>query len=201
MIKNPNKILDIGTGTGILSLMMAQRTHSSKITAVEIDENAYLQAVENKSVSKWSHRICVKNLAIQEISNNQKYEFIISNPPYFNNSLKTNSESKNMARHTDSLSYEELVCAVNSLLTDDGCFAVVVPFLEYQHFKLVLKANNLYIQRELYVSSRKNSKTIRVCAQIVKKPCVIKQEEIFIYELAGNQYSNSYKKLTNKFYL
>ena len=124
--KGGKRILDIGTGTGLIALMMAQRYLDSLVTAIDIDEGAYKQATINVENSNFSHQIIVKQEAVQE--HQGQYDSIVSNPPYFINSLNAPDLQRSTARHTDTLSYSELMQSAYRLLTDDGEFSVIVPF-------------------------------------------------------------------------
>ncbi len=119
-------VLDIGTGTGLLALMIAQR-NECKIDAVELDEESFNQAKENVSASKWSNIINVIHSNIREFESVKKYDFVICNPPFFEKHLKSSHHKKNKARHADELSIAELLTAVQRLLSDGGIFSVLLP--------------------------------------------------------------------------
>ena len=120
------RILDIGTGTGLIALMMAQRYLNSLVTAIDIDEGAIRQATFNVQNSYFRHQIILKKESVQE--HQGLYDAIVSNPPYFINSLNAPDCQRNTARHTETLSYTELMQAAYRLLSDDGEFSVIVPF-------------------------------------------------------------------------
>ena len=123
-------ILDIGTGTGLIALMLAQKTlSSSQIDAVELDQLAYQQAKENFKLSNWSQKLQAINQSIQEftINTSKKYDLIISNPPFFRNSFASKNTQRQIARHTDSLSYDDLLYSVKKILLDDGIFQLSFP--------------------------------------------------------------------------
>lgn len=120
------RILDIGTGTGLIALMMAQRNLYSLVTAIDIDEGACRQAMKNVENSPFRNQIVVRHESVQE--HHGLYDAIVSNPPYFMDSLGAPDAQRHLARHTDTLSYAELMQAAYRLLTDDGEFSVIVPF-------------------------------------------------------------------------
>ncbi len=121
-----NHILDIGTGTGLIALMMAQRNITSMVTAIDIDEGAIAQATKNVQNSIFKNQITVKCESVQE--HQGLYDSIVCNPPYFINSLSAPDQQRNIARHTDALTYAELMHSAYRLLSDDGEFSVIVPF-------------------------------------------------------------------------
>lgn len=149
------KILDIGTGCGVLALMMAQKSQGV-IDAIEIDEVSAGQASENFLNSPWKSRINPIwgniNTFVKETPN--RYDFIISNPPFFGNSLKSPEIRKNQTRHDTSLSHEELISAVNRLLTTHGSFCTILPAGSEDEFSRICGINNLFLSRKLEVSPK-----------------------------------------------
>ena len=138
--KAANNILDIGTGTGLLSLMLAQRV-PALIDAVEIDEAAYQQAKENFEQSPWKERLFAFNTDVTKFETEKKYDCIISNPPFFENDLKSNDSNKNNAKHDTSLSLDKLLQVVKKLLNDDGIFAVLLPYHRVEYFIATAQKN------------------------------------------------------------
>ena len=118
--ENATNILDIGTGTGLIALMLAQRNLKANITAIEIDEQASLQASENFNNSPWEIRLSIKNLKLQDFVVEEKFDLIVSNPPFFNNTFQANSSERNIARQTETLSFNELLKNTASLLSENG---------------------------------------------------------------------------------
>ena len=129
---NAKRILDIGTGTGVIALQMAQRNPVAQIHAVEIDETAAHRARANFDLSPWAERMNVEQTAVQEFSPAEKFDLIVSNPPYFVDSLLPPDAKRSTARHTHDLSFEELDSAVCQLLADDGLFALILPVTEFE---------------------------------------------------------------------
>ncbi|MEO8711563.1 MAG: methyltransferase, partial [Parafilimonas sp.] len=132
-----SNILDIGTGTGLLSLIYAQKNMHASIDAIEIDEAAVQQARENFEASIWKERLHVYNTSIQQFatSSNKKYDVIICNPPFYENDLKSENKQRNLALHSDALTLEELISDVDLLLGDDGSFFVLLPFHRTKYFE------------------------------------------------------------------
>src|SRR5665647_1869930 len=133
-VENPESVLDIGTGMGLIALMIAQRCNA-EIDAIDNDENAVIQAKENVSNSPWPGRIHVSGISLQDLAKNpfQLYDLIVSNPPFFINSTKTPDDNRTMARHTDSLSHEELIENATLLLKPTGRICIILPVNEGLH--------------------------------------------------------------------
>jgi tRNA1Val (adenine37-N6)-methyltransferase len=149
-IIQPEKILDIGSGTGLLSLMLAQKS-KAQIDAVEINENSFLQTKENFNESQWSNKLQVFHCDIRNWSSNGKYDLIISNPPFFENDLKSADQNKNLAKHHDGLTFPELLISISKYCNEGGHFAILLPFHRIEFFKKLAKEENFYCQDELLV--------------------------------------------------
>lgn len=209
-LSETGNILDIGTGTGILAIMAAQRSHSF-IDAIEIDEEAYRQASDNCKKSKWGERINVYHTSLQEYVPlvSKKYDVIVSNPPYFSNSLRAASESRTLARHTSSLSFEELIDGVALLLKLDGLFATILPIKEAESFTSIAKRYGLYASRITYVKTTCLKPAKRILLQFGFQKVLPVEETLIIEDEAKSNdcemkqrfYSDEYKKLTRSFYL
>lgn len=197
------KILDIGAGTGLLSLMMAQRTES-KIDAVEIDENAYNQALENISESVFKNQISVYHCSVQDFSKNQNndYDLIVSNPPFFQNSLKSPNIQANKAHHDTTLTFEELVQSVKKLLASEGEFKVLLPPFEMQTFEKIALKNQLFLNQKLKVRHSSKHKIFReICSFSYQKTEIPQENELNIYEDDNKTYSENFKSLLKDYYL
>lgn len=127
-VNHAKTILDIGTGTGLIALMMAQRSHAI-IDAIDIESNAIMDAEYNFKNSSWSNRLTASCISLQDFTKNnkKKYDCIVSNPPFFNNSCQSDKREKMTARHTDSMSYEVLIKSVAESLSKSGTFSVILP--------------------------------------------------------------------------
>ena len=195
------KVLDIGTGTGLLSLMAAQRSMAD-ITAVEIDQDAYCQATENVQKSKFASRIKVVNGDFLALYNDgaEQFDYIVSNPPFFRNSLKSSSLGRSIARHEDSLPFEKFVPTVARLLTTDGIFSVILPESERLYFNRLCIANGLHICGKTAVKSFENSDTLRVILHFGKSILPLQQEILVIYS-SQNIYTQRFKELVKDFYI
>lgn len=204
------KILDIGTGTGLLALMVAQRLTAIGVTdfeieAIEIEPEAAAQAAENAKNSPWSAHIKVINAAVQDFENSAQYDIILSNPPYFNDSLAAKTTARQTARHTNSLTYDDFLTATARLLSPKGRLVLILPYLESTLF--LAKANKLGLE-----CSHKTT----VFGRVGKPPerCILVLEyisncnnttqktenELLIYA-EGQHYTEAYRVLTQDFYL
>ena len=194
-------ILDIGTGSGILSLMLAQRTHSStRIDAVEIEQSDFLQATENARNSPWPEKINVHHTSIQSYQTETQFDLIICNPPFFVNGLLPPSPSRKKARHAGSLSNRELLVAVKRLLSRAGTFSVILPTAEGVQFQYVAEEFGLYASRLLAFFPRKQNPQERCLMEFTFKQRSTLTEKLILHE-QGNQWSKEYKILTRDFYL
>lgn len=203
-VQAAKSILDIGTGTGLIALMAAQRNKLAKIDAVEIDVMSYEEAKQNFEESKWSERFKIFNATIQDFAKSQKkqYDLIISNPPYFINSTKSKYDYKNQVRHTDNLSFEDLIESVYILLNDSGKFCVVLPFAEGVIFEALAKAKNLFCTKKVNVKGRDFKPTERLLMQFEKIEKPIKESHLTIQNTPKrHDYTSDYIELTKDFYL
>jgi tRNA1Val (adenine37-N6)-methyltransferase len=201
----PDKILDIGSGTGIISLMLAQRSDAEIIDAIEIDENAYEQSVENFEQSVWADRLycyyCSLQDFVNEISDEEEtYDLIVSNPPFYNDDSETENESRNKARFTSSLSFEDLLLGVSKILSESGFFSVIIPFKEEENFVKIANENQLFLNKVCRVQGNPTSELKRSLLSFSFQKSPI-QESYLIIETERHQYTKEYINLTKDFYL
>ena len=193
------RILDIGTGTGVIALMLAQRNAEAHIQAVEIDETATRRARSNFDMSPWAERLTVENCAVQEFEPSEKFDLIISNPPYFVDSLLSPDAKRSTARHTHDLTFEELDQAVTRLLADDGRFALILPTAEFDRY---LSLTHLHITRRCDMQPTTGAAVKRVMAEFAKHEAAdAKHETITIEKAQRGDYTDEYRALTKEFYL
>ncbi len=198
----PKKILDIGTGSGILSLMMAQRFHAD-ITAIEIDPSSAKEAQQNFQLSKWANRLNLIEGDINFISSSLKkdVDLVISNPPYFNRAITNQQKRSTVARHDERLNFRQLVKAASEVLVINGTFAVILPVSEMQQLIDIASLFFLNPHRICMVKSFENTDPIRMMVQFgYKSGEALKTEEIFLYSSPGVR-STAYHKLTEDFYV
>ena len=186
------RILDIGTGTGLIALMMAQRNLYSLVTAIDIDEGACRQAMKNVENSPFWNQIVVRHESVQE--HHGLYDAIVSNPPYFMDSLGAPDAQRHLARHTDTLSYAELMQAAYRLLTDDGEFSVIVPFDYKKRMEDEAVFVGFFPHRILGLRTVEKKPARRYCLSFVKHPIECEHHIITI----GDE---EYRELTGPFYL
>ena len=201
----PDSILDIGSGTGVISLMIAQRSDAMTIDAVELDENAYEQSVANFEESDWGDRLYCYNATFQEFSDEleeeeETYDLIVSNPPFYTDEFESEDASRNKARFTSSLSFEELIVGVSKILSENGIFAVVIPFKEEVFFIALAKENNLFLNRVCRVQGNETSEVKRSLMEFSSNEVELKEERLII-EIERHQYTEAYIDLTRDFYL
>ncbi len=196
-------ILDIGTGTGVIALMLAQKTQAH-IDAIDIDEEAFLQAKQNALDSKFSSQITVIQTSLQHYSkeSTQKYNLIVTNPPYFEQSLKSSDEQRSHARHADVLPFEELLDGVLKLLDEKGKFCLILPTLEAIKFRALAEKRGLHLSKLLRVKSRIDKDTDkRHLMQFEVKPTEFSEKTIAIELEERHQYTDDYKDLTKDYYI
>ena len=193
------QILDIGTGTGVIALMLAQRNAKAEIHAVEIDETAAKRARSNFDLSPWAERLNVECCAVQDFQPTSKFDLIISNPPYFVDSLLPPDAKRSTARHTHDLSFEELDKAVGRLLADEGRFALILPTAEFERY---LAISHLHLVRRCDVHPTMGAAVKRVMAEFAKHEAAdVKHETITIEQDKRGDYTEEYRALTKDFYL
>lgn len=194
-------ILDIGSGTGLLSLMMAQKTNA-EINAVEIDDDASLQSEENFKNSKWSDRLYIFKSSIQEFSAaaSKKYDLIISNPPFFTNHLLSPNPKLNKAIHNTTLSLKELSECVAHLLSPEGKFYVLLPLHEATVFEESLNGLKLFLQHRLEIKDKSEGKIIRVIDCYRRIPAIVSNKSLTIKNSEG-LYTTEFSDLLRPYYL
>ncbi len=200
-ISGAEKILDIGTGTGLIALMLAQRS-LAEIDAVEIDTDSSIQARENIELSPWSDRIKVKNYSIQKYADicQKRYDLIVSNPPFFENASKAAKKARTVARHTDFLSQADLLQAAVQLLSETGIFAVIYPVEQAENFQTKAEYLGLFCQRKLYVKPMAEIPTKRILMELSKNQ-LLYQENTLIIEVKQYVYTAEFITLIKDFYL
>lgn len=200
---NPYSILDLGAGTGILSLMLAQRSSAEQIDAIEIDENAFEQCVDNFENSTWSDRLFCFHAALDEFIANpeEEYDLIISNPPFYNEDFKTSNFQRDLARFQDAMPFKDLVEAASLLLSEKGIFTVIIPFQEQEKFIAIAARFDLFPFKITHVKGIPNSEIKRslLAFSFTKKETYSVDE--LIIETSRHNYTAAYIALTKDFYL
>ena len=203
--KYPDAILDIGSGTGLIGLMLAQRCDAMTIDAVEIDEKAYEQTVENFELSDWGDRLFCYHSSFQDFSKEmieekEMYDLIISNPPFYTDDYETVDSARNTARFTSALSFQELIYGVSNLLSETGIFSVIIPYKEEKLFVSLAAENDLFLNRICRVKGTETSQVKRSLLEFSFENKPLKEEELII-ERSRHKYTEAYIELTRDFYL
>ena len=200
---NPFSILDIGTGTGVIGLMLAQRSNAQQIDALEIDEDAYEQATDNFENSPWSDRLFCFHAGLDEFVEEpeDEYDLIVSNPPFYTEDYKTDDASRDLARFQDAMPFEDLIEAADLLLSENGIFTVIIPFKEEENFLALAKENELYPLKITRVKGTPTTEIKRSLLAFTRKETADFTSEELIIETARHQYTPEYIALTRDFYL
>ncbi|QYJ69327.1 tRNA1(Val) (adenine(37)-N6)-methyltransferase [Flavobacterium litorale] len=203
---NPNSILDIGTGTGIIALMLAQRSNAEQIDALEIDDDAYEQAVDNFENSPWGDRLFCYHAGldefVEEMQGEEVYDIIVSNPPFYSEDYTTGNIQRDTARFTTSMPFEELAEAASLLLNPNrGIFSVILPYKEEENFITIAKAFNLHPNKITRVKGTPETAVIRSLMAFTKQATKNPVTDELIIETARHQYTPAYITLTKDFYI
>lgn len=201
----PDTILDIGSGTGLVALMLAQRSDAITIDAVEVDENAYEQSVENFEQSDWADRLYCYNATFQEFADEiaeeeETYDLIISNPPFYTDDFETENKARNKARFTSALSFDDLLTGVIKILSKTGKFTTIIPYKEEQAFITLANKKGLFLNRVCQVQGNPTSEIKRSLLEFSFDETDVKNEHLII-EIERHQYTEEYINLTKGFYL
>ncbi|WP_108804970.1 tRNA1(Val) (adenine(37)-N6)-methyltransferase [Aquimarina sp. Aq107] len=199
---NVSSILDVGTGTGVIALIMAQRSYAEIIDAVEIDAAAYEQSVENFEASDWGDRLFCYHASFQEFFQeiDDKYDLLISNPPFYTDTYKTEDATRDVARFEDALPFEHLFIGASHLLSEKGKFAVVLPFKEENNAIKIAKSAGLFPEKITRVQGNPSSEIKRSLLLFGFDQVEIEKDELII-ETGRHQYTPEYIELTKDFYL
>mgnify|MGYP000570715353 FL=1 len=200
---NPYSILDIGAGTGILSLMLAQRTNAEQIDALEIDEEAYEQCVENFEASSWSDRLFCFHAGLDEFVDEpeDEYDIIISNPPFYSEDFKTENSQRDLARFQDAMPFEDLVEAADLLLSENGIFTVIIPYKEEEKFIDLCAEVELFPVKVTRVKGSHNTPIVRSLLAFKRYELSVLTADELVIEISRHEYTDDYINLTKDFYL
>ena len=200
---NPFSILDIGTGTGIIALMLAQRSHADQIDALEIDEDAYEQAVENFENSPWSDRLFCFHAGLDEFVDEpeDEYDLIISNPPFYSENYKTENSQRDLARFQNAMPFEDLIEAADLLLSENGIFSVIIPFKEEERFIDLCAKVELYPVKITRVKGTHSTPIVRSLMAFKRYELAVLTADELVIETSRHVYTDEYINLTKDFYL
>lgn len=200
---SPNNILDIGTGTGIIALMLAQRCDAHQIDALEIDENAYEQAVDNFESSPWSDRLFCFHAGLDEFVEEpeDEYDLIVSNPPFYIEDYRSENPQRDLARFQESMPFEDLVEAASLLLSENGVFAVIIPFKEEEKFLELAKEYELFPIKITRVKGTHENQIVRSLVAFRRYELAVLTADELVIEISRHEYTDDYIALTKDFYM
>jgi tRNA1Val (adenine37-N6)-methyltransferase len=198
-----SRILDIGTGTGLIALMLAQRNKTAQIDAIDIETGAVTDTSFNFENSPWKKRLHLKQISAQDFATTSiaKYDLIVCNPPFFNNSLPSQQQSKTLARHTSKLTFKELVLAASKLLKPEGRFCVVLPVESEKQFRSEAALLRLLPYRITRVRSNPFKPVKRIIMAFAFEATSISENELTIEDETRHVYTKAFQELVDAFYL
>jgi tRNA1Val (adenine37-N6)-methyltransferase len=202
-VTNAANILDIGTGTGLIAIMLAQRNSAANIDAVEIEPQSYRQAVENVNNCKWKNRINVIHKRFQTFveATHKRYDLIVSNPPYFIASLQSPEIQRTVARHSLSLTQDDLLTGINKILTDTGKFAAIFPYIEANIFIAKAAVQKIFCNKKTNIKPSPEKPVKRIMLEFSRIKRNLMENTICIETSKRHDYTAEYKMLTKDFYI
>lgn len=200
---NPFSVLDIGAGTGILSLMLAQRSNAEQIDSLEIDEEAYEQCVENYENSPWRDRLFCFHAGLDEFVEEpeDEYDIIVSNPPFYSEKYKSDNSQRDLARFQDALPFEDLIEAADLLLSENGIFAVIIPYKEEERFIDLCAEVELFPVKVTRVKGSHTTPIVRSLLAFKRYELSVLTADELVIEISRHEYTDDYINLTKDFYL
>ncbi|MFN0292287.1 tRNA1(Val) (adenine(37)-N6)-methyltransferase [Pedobacter helvus] len=198
--ENAKRILDVGTGTGVIALMLAQRFPDAQVCAVEIDEQASATARQNFKNSIFSERLTNNNISIEQFNNPEKFDLIVTNPPFFVNDYKNAEPKKEMARHASNTFFEDLIKKVNVLLADNGCFWFVLPIKQAEFLVAKGEDYGLFLQKVIKLRSDVTKPEFRRIVCLGRNKSALLEEDFIIYQ-SEKKYTKAYEILLKDFFL
>ncbi len=202
-VSGAQQVLDIGAGSGVIALMLAQRTETAQIHAVEVDAEAYGQACENVEATPWADRVHVFHAPIQDFTqtSGDQYDLIVSNPPFFSGGTFSASQDRNSVRHTIKLPHGDLLQAVRKLLSAAGSFCVVLPLIEGLRFAELAQDYHLFCTKMTEVRPKTDKPVERLLMQFQANPRPLLKDSLVVQHEERNDWTEEYIKLTGEFYL
>ena len=197
------RMLDVGSGTGLIALMLAQKNALAEIEAIEIDRDAGEEAAFNVQQSEWSSRIKMYCQSFQEFAaeTENKYDLIVSNPPFFSNGVKAPDGTRAQARHADALPLDVLISGAAKLLNENGRIALVLPVEQLSEVENLAKPNSLFLSRLCKVKPNPVKPDFRVLVEMTNRPASLQEEKLMIEFERHHDYTPEYRELTKEFYL
>ena len=200
--KAPASVLDIGAGTGVIALMLAQRSAAEVIDAIEIDAAAYEQCVDNFELSPWGDRLYCYHAGLDEFVDeiDDKYELIVCNPPFYSETVTSGNVQRDQARQNEFLPFDELLEGVSKLLSDEGTFNTIIPFKEKESFIKMAADLGLFVNESLHVKGNPTAEIKRALLSFSRNDTTCKVTDLII-ETDRHVYTTEYVALTKDFYL
>jgi tRNA1Val (adenine37-N6)-methyltransferase len=195
-------VLDIGAGTGLISLMISQRS-TAIITGIEIEKNAAEEAALNVQNSKWNKRVSIQNISFQDFvaTSQNKFDVIVTNPPFFSNGVKNTNPHLSMARHNHLLPFEDIIDGAKNLLTENGRLSLILPADSAQDFIEKARQENLFLNRLTEVKPFPDKEPNRWLMEFVKKQMIVQKTQMSVFDDSRTNYSEEFKTLAHDFYL
>lgn len=202
-IENPKSILDIGTGTGIIALMLAQRSNAKQIDALEIDESAYEQATDNFENSPWNDRLFCFHAGLDEFVDNpeDEYDLIVSNPPFYSEDFRSENEQRDIARFQEAMPFEDLIEAADLLLSENGIFSVIIPYKEEERFIELCAEVELFPVKVTRLRGSHKTPIVRSLLAFKRYELAVLVAVELVIEINRHEYTDEYIELTKAFYL
>ena len=202
-VSNAAYALDIGTGTGVIAIMLGQRTKEAIIHAVEIEDASFQQARENMKAVPWSDRLEIFHTPIQSFQPKEpeRYDLIVSNPPFFSGGTFSHNQHRNQVRHTIKMPHGDLLTAARNFLTPSGRFCVVLPHIEGLRFQELAESYHLFCTKVTEVRPRAHKPVERLVLQFERRQAPVRRDELILQEEKGEEWTKDYKDLTREFYL
>lgn len=195
-------ILDVGAGTGIIALQLAQRSAAELVDAIELDEDAYEQCIENFEASPWADRLFCYHASFQEFASEMEepYDLIVSNPPFYSEDVTSGNEARDLARSESALPFEHLLICAHHLLSDTGIFATIIPYKELERFLHLASKVGFYLQRKCLVQGTPTSEVKRALLEFSLEEKEVVEESLTL-EITRHKYTPEYIALVQDFYL
>lgn len=197
----PKNILDIGTGSGLIALMLAQRFPDAVITGIDLHDLSIQDAQFNADNFPWPNQVKMLAIDFLKFQPEKEFDFIISNPPYFSEALLSDRDDKNRVRHQVHLTMEKLVKRAKEMLSENGILSLILPTKEMLDTIEIAREYNLYPQRICPISSAEDQKPIRMMVEFSSAKTISPKEDLLIIYEADRSYTEQYKSLTKDFYL
>jgi tRNA1Val (adenine37-N6)-methyltransferase len=197
---NSNQIIDIGTGTGVIGIMQCQKNSSANIDAIEISKEACIDAAQNIANCPWSERVNLHESPIQKLISNKKYDHIISNPPFFINSLNPEDSERKKARHTTHLSYVDILGFATKNLSNKGKVSLILPVEDGEKCILISNKFELWVSRKCFVQPKAHKKPHRLLLEFTNEKTKVSENNLIIENKERHDYTEEYKAITKDFY-